>query len=87
MDNYNDQLKAVSAAVSKKQLEVAFKHFFGVEPPEITSEADYESAKALYAAMDASVPPRDLHSSAARYVVALGVEMTKWEIKNNRASE
>ncbi|WP_143079954.1 MULTISPECIES: hypothetical protein [Rhodobacterales] len=82
MDNYNDHLKVVSNAVSKKQLEVAFRHFFGLEPPEITSEAEYDAAKALYAAMDASMPPKDLHSPVARYVVALGMEMTKWEIKN-----
>jgi len=53
-----------------------------LEPPEITSEAEYDAAKALYAAMDASMPPKDLHSPVARYVVALGMEMTKWEIKN-----
>ena len=85
MSNYDDQLKTVSAAVSKKQLEVAFRHFFGIEPSEITSEAEYETAKALYAAMDASVPPRDLHSPAARYVVALGVRMTRWESKRDQA--
>lgn len=85
MNNYDDQLRSVSAAVSKKQLEVAFRHFFGVEPPEIKSEAEYETAKALYAAMDASVPPRDLHSPAARYVVALGLQMSKWESKKDQA--
>ena len=82
MDNYEGQLKAVTAAVSKKQLEVAFRHFFGLVPPEITSEAEYADATALYAAMDSSVPPQDLHSPVARYVVALGMQITKWEIKH-----
>lgn len=50
-------------------------------PPEIISEAEYADATALYAAMDSSVPPQDLHSPVARYVVALGMQITKWEIK------
>lgn len=87
MNSHDDRLNISSVAVSKKQIEVAFRHFFGIEPPEITSDADYEAAKVLYTVLKVSVPPQDLHSPAARYVVALTMKMTRWKTQKDQSSE
>ena len=49
------------------------------EAPDITSQAEYEKAKALYAVMDAAVPGGDLHSPVARYLISLGGRIAAWE--------
>lgn len=70
----------LAAGVPEDQLEGILDHFhaFG-EAAEITSQADYETAKALYGVMDASVPGGDLHSPVARYLISLGPRIAGWE--------
>lgn len=76
----------LSAGVPNDQIEIALGYLYGRGgAPVITSEDDYRAAKALYAAMDASVPPQDLHSPMARYVLTLGMRMTEWEARSNPA--
>ena len=87
MDKQNRRSQLLSAVISKDQIKVPLSSYFSMEVPEITTEADYRAAQALYAAMDASVPSQDLHSPVARYVLALGVLMNKWEAKHIPAAD
>ena len=72
----------LSAGVPEDKIDIALSDFYSRGgAPEITSMADYTAAHALYGAMDASVPPDDLHSPVARYVISLGARMAEWEAK------
>lgn len=87
MDKYGRRSQHLSAVISKDQIKIPLNSYLSTEVPEIVTEADYKAAQALYAAMDASVPSQDLHSPVARYVLALGVLMNKWEAKHIPAAD
>lgn len=88
MEDHSLWPQVFSAGVPNDQIEIALDHLYGHGgAPTITSEHDYRAAKALYAAMDASVPPQDLHSPMARYVLTLGVRMTEWEARGNPTAD
>lgn len=87
MKDHSLRLQFLSAGVPEDQMEVALENFYGLGgAPEITCTGDYAAAKSLYAVMDASVPPNDMHSAAARYVITLGARMTEWEMRNSPTS-
>lgn len=88
MEDHSLRPQFLSAGIPEDQIEITLSHFYGHGgAPEIISEGDYRAAKALYAVMDAAVPPRDLHSPVARYVIALGARMTEWEARNSLISK
>lgn len=76
----------LSAGVPADQIDITLGHFFGQGvAPEITSEGEYRAAKALYAVMDASMPPKNFHSPMARYVITLGARVAEWEGRSTPA--
>lgn len=84
MKDHSLRLQFLSAGVPEDQIEIALGNFYGSGgAPEITCMGDYTAAKSLYAVMDASVPPQDMHSAVARYVITLGARMTEWEMRSN----
>lgn len=75
----------LKAGMSPIQIDAALHCFEDTgEALSISSQAEYIAARAAYARMDASLPPDELFSAVARYVLSLGVKVAEWE-KNAEA--
>lgn len=73
----------LAAGVSKAQVGgilACLDHFGGAA--EITSAAEYQSAIAVYLALDAHLASDDAHSPVARYVIDLGTRLAEWDGKH-----
>lgn len=70
----------LAAGMPEEHVEGVLDHFHAfAEASDLTSVAEYETARTTYAVMDASVPPEDLHSPVARYLLSLGARIAAWE--------
>ncbi|TNH37732.1 hypothetical protein [Paracoccus haeundaensis] len=75
--------RLLAAGVSEAQVGgilACLDHFGGAA--EITSAAEYQSAIAVYLALDAHLAPDDAHSPVARYVIHLGTRLAEWDGKH-----
>ena len=71
------------AGMSQTQIDAALSNFeLKGEALAFTSKTEYGAAQATYARMDGSRPPDELFSSAARYILSLGVQLAGWERKS-----
>lgn len=72
----------LAAGMPREQVEIALEHFERHKTaPRIETAGDYAVASAFYQRLDAALPPHDVHSLSARYVISLGTRMAEWEIK------
>ena len=71
------------AEMFASQIDAALTYFeLTGEALAITSKTGYGAAQAIYARMDGSLPPDELFSSAASYILSLGVQLADWERKS-----
>lgn len=73
----------VTAGVPEAQVDAILGYFdlYG-GAAEITSEAEYVNATAIYIALDKHLAPDDAHSAVARYVIHLGTRLAEWDGKH-----
>ncbi|QDA35651.1 hypothetical protein E4191_15865 (plasmid) [Paracoccus liaowanqingii] len=77
-DEYRAMFRSVG--LTEDQLNTVMSYFLTFrEAPQITSTSCFEMAVAIYAVMDGSLNPADLHSPAARYMISLGTRIAAWE--------
>lgn len=70
----------LAAGTPKHQIEAALGYFEQTgTAPAITSPSEYAAARETYARMDACLPPEELFSPVARYILSLGVQLSEWE--------
>lgn len=70
----------LAAGTPKHQIEAALGYFEQTgTAPAITSPSEYAAARETYARMDACLPPEELFSRVARYILSLRVQLSEWE--------
>jgi hypothetical protein len=72
----------LQAGLPEDQLDGVLGYFHAFDSaPEIQTLSDYLMAKATYAMMDRRLPPKEVLSPVARYVISLGARIAEWDAK------
>jgi hypothetical protein len=70
------------AGLPEDQIDGVLSYFHAFDSAsEIFTLTECTTAKDTYAVMDRQMPPKDVHSPVARYVISLGARITEWEEK------
>jgi hypothetical protein len=88
MEEHELRSRLQAAGMTQDLIETILKNLFSrTSMPIIATRREYRTAKKIYALMDACVPPEDVHSPVAHYVITLGARMLQWEIREARLTQ